>query len=203
MMIGAIWTAIIKSFPNIQSINSDHWNVEKMKQEIIIQGIPAQSYFFSKQKQLQLYTIMRAQVWNRNLSVCNDNNEGHRIQMGSHLFSPSELWKMEGEKIIQDGSKLDHPPDFSKDVQDASAILIHDLMMLESRGVVYDRYGRFDDLNDDALLEVCRRFMDIKYELLKADTEKEKINSIIAERMKLDMDFITKLARWVKDYYNY
>ena len=203
LAVGDIWTAIIRAFPNTQSINSDHWQTEKLIQEIIAQGISSKSYFFSRQKQLRLYTIQRAQVWSGNISVCDDRNEAHRVQMGSRWFSPSELWKMEAEKLIKDGTKLDHPPDFSKDVQDATAILLHDLMMLESQATTRIQYGRFDDLNDEALRDLCTRFMNMKYELLKQDTEKEKINRIIAEQMNLDIDFITKLARWVKDDYNY
>lgn len=203
LAVGDIWTALIKAFPNTRSINSDHWQVEKLMQEIIAQGISAKSYFFARQKQLRLYTIQRAQVWSGNVSVCNDTNETHRVQMGSRHYSPSELWRMEAEKLIKDGTKLDHPPDFSKDVQDATAILLHDLMLLESTGVVRVTSTRLEDLTDEALMDLCQRFMNEKYELLKVDTEKEKINGLIAEKMKLSVDFINKLSKYVKDRWNY
>lgn len=203
LAVGDIWTAIIKAYPNIRSINSDHWQTEKMIQEIIAQGISAKSYWFTRQKQLRLYTIQRAQVWSGNVSICDDKNEAHRIQMGSRWFSPSELWKMEGEKLIKDGTKLDHPPDFSKDVQDATAILLHDLMMLEGSGTARVQYSRLEDLTDKVLRNVCQRYMDIKYELYKAGIEKEKYDGIIAERMNVSADFIEKLAKFVKENYNY
>ena len=203
LAVGDIWTKLIRAFPNTRSINSDHWQTEKMIQEIEVQGISAKSYFFTRQKQLRLYTIQRAQVWTRNLSICDDRDEAQRVQMGSRFFSPSELWRMEGEKLIKDGTKLDHPPDFSKDLQDATAILLHDLMMLEGRGTARIPQGRFEDLSDDVLLDLCQRFMDFKYELLKADTEKEKINPLIAQRMNASLDFIEKLSKLVKEIYNY
>lgn len=203
LKIGDLLSMLIRDFPNIQSINSDHFQNEKLRQEIIAKGIDAKTYFFSNEKQVRLYTKKRWAVWNNNLLVCDDTNEGHKLRVGGQTVSPSTLWKLEGERLIKDGNKIDHPQNFSKDVQDAAAIVVNDLMELEAMETSMNTGGGIEDLTDEKLHALVEKFMELKHELLAADTPKNLILTRIAESLRIKEKDAERLEKFVFNNYGY
>lgn len=202
LAVGDIFTQLFRAFPNAQTANSDHYQNEKLRQELIAAGLEAETYFFSNEKQIRLYTKKRWMVWNNNLTVCNDLNPGHTVKAGGKEISPTELWVMEGERLFKDGNKIDHPQDLSKDAQDGVAILVNDLMELEAKGVVAVA-STLEDMTDEKFRELVHRFMDEKEKLLEADTPEELINTLIAEKLLIKIPDAQKLSIYVKENYGY
>lgn len=200
LMIGDVLSMLIRHFPNTQSINSDHFQNEKLRQEIIAKGIQAQTYHFSNEMQNRIYTKKRWAVWNSNLEVCDDTAEGHKIKIGGMIVSCSKLWQLEGEKLIKDGNKIIHPPAFSKDVQDPVAICVNDLMNLEAQGVS-GLANSIEDLTDEKFRELIEKFMDLDYELTEAETPKESIDSILADKLGVRIADIAKIRKYVMENY--
>ncbi|MHB8871650.1 MAG: hypothetical protein ACYC5G_04310 [Candidatus Doudnabacteria bacterium] len=201
--IGDLLTMLIKEFPNIQSINSEHFQTETLRQEILAKGISAATYFFSNIMQMRIYTKKRWAIWNSNFLMCDDISEGHRRKVGGQIISPSKLWVMEGERLLRTGNKIDHPPNFSKDVQDAVAILVSDLMALEAQQSSVDTGGGIEDLADEKLHELVERFMELKHELISADTPKELILPRIAEKLRIKEKDAERLEKFVFKFYGY
>jgi hypothetical protein len=200
--IGNIFTAIINHFPNTRKISSDHFQNEKVRQEIENKGINAETYAFGNAMQVRLYTLKRWEVWTNNIEICNDDYEHHKIKIGSRLVSPSELWLLEGQKLIKEGPKIDHPKDFSKDVQDAVVILVNDLMKLEVEGVS-GMASSLDTMTDEKFRELVFLYMDKKRELLVAETSDELISPLLCEKLNMNANDIKTLAKYVKEKYDY
>lgn len=202
LKIGDILSIFLKAFPNIKSANSDHFQNEKLRQEIIAKGIDAQTYNFSNKQQVKLYEMVRWNTWNNNIAICGDDEETHKVQILLVKISPSGLWVLEGEKLMNLGNKIDHPAGYSKDVQDVVAILNHDIMALETQGVAGMADG-IDGLSESKLRELAERFMDIKSDLLREEVEPDKMLKMIAEKMNLDLRRTVKLAEYVREIYDY
>jgi hypothetical protein len=202
LAIGQVITSLITAFPNIKSINSDHYQNEKFRQEILHKGIQAETYFFSNQMQVRIYTMKRWNVWNNNIYICKDVEEGHRLNVGSHIMNLHELWQNEAQRLIKDGFKITHPDDGSKDLEDGVTIVNYDLMQLEAAGAVY-MGKRIEDLMDKELDALAVRYMDLKYELIIANTPKEEMNKILAPKLGLSDREIEILRKWVKETYDY
>ncbi len=202
LQIGKIWTMLIKAFPNTRSINSDHFQNEKLRQEIIAQGINSETYSFSQPLQLKIYTMLRANIWNNNYWVCEDATETHKIKVNSTLMKSSDLWIYEGERLIKDGNKIDHPVHGSKDSQDGSAILNYDLMNLEAEGTM-SAVSNLELLTEEKLRQLAERFMDKEAELEAANTPKELVMQRISESLGLKISEVEKLAKFVKENYKY
>jgi len=200
--IGNIFTAILKAFPNTKKISSDHFQNEKVRQEIENKGVIAETYPFSNSMQLKLYLLKRWDIWTNNIEICNDEYEHHKIKIGSRHISPSELWLLEGQKLIKQGPKIDHPKDFSKDAQDAVVILVNDLMRLEVEGVTNMANG-IEALTEEKFRELVEKYMDIKSELIADDVGSNDINKIISERLGLKDNDVKRIARFVKENYNF
>lgn len=128
LSIGEIFSEIIEKFPMTYSINSDHYQSDKLRQEIIKEGITSTVYHFSAPLQRELYTELRSNIWNNNIKVCSDPT---RIYINKKQLSVTDLILREGHQLIDLGNKIDHPRNGSKDIFDALAILNHDIMKLE------------------------------------------------------------------------
>ncbi len=201
--IGDLLTMLIREFPNVQSINSDHFQNEKLRQEIIAKGIGAATYHFSNEMQMRIYTKKRWAIWNNNFVMCDDTSEGHRLKVGGQIVSPSKLWQMEGERLLREGNKIDHAQNFSKDVQDAVAIMVNDLMALEAEQTSTNMGGGIEDLTDEKLHELVEKFMELKHELISADTPKELVLPRIAEKLRIKEKDADRLEKFVFKTYGY
>ena len=202
LKVGDIFSALLKAFPNTKSINSDHFQNEKLRQEIILKGVESETYFFSNQKQMRLYTKKRANIWINNFAICQDNNPSHEIYLGGNKISPTKLWLLEGQKLIKEENRVDHAPNFSKDVQDAVAIVTDDLAKLEVDGVT-GTASSLEGLSDERYRELCEKYMDEKYLLIQADTPENLIDERLAEKLQLKPKDVAVIARFVKENYDY
>lgn len=202
LQIGSLFTAIIKQFPNIRSFNSDHFQNEKLRQEILNKGIDAETYFFSNPLQVRLYTVARANIWINNFRMCNDTYKSHQMLIDGKLMTPSDLYVYEGKKLLKEGNKIDHAPGFSKDVQDVVVGLIHDLLDLEVSEIVA-MPSSLEGLEDDKLRALCERYIDIKFDLKEKNVEDDIILVEIAKKLNLGMDDVQKLTKFVKEAYDY
>lgn len=197
IVVGEIYEQLLKNFPNTQSINSDHFQNEKLRQEVISKGVRAETFFFSNQMQVRLYKKLRAQVWNNNLAICEDH---HKFRFNNAKdMSLSDLWIWENEHLTLENNKIDHPDNGSKDVADPVAIVVNDLLALEAAGVNED----INLLTETKLKQLCELFMQEKYKLIQLDMPEREMLPILAERLQLDEMNIEKLARFVKENYNY
>lgn len=199
--IGQILSQLLKAFPNIKSINSDHFQNEKLRAEILAKGIASNTYFFSRAVQMRLFMKLRWNVWNRNIEICNDVAPGHKVKIGSNQISLADLWVLEGEKLIKDGDRIDHPKDFSKDLQDVTAILNQDLLNLEvSNSCVY--YGNIDLLEERKLLELAERYLDLRYPYdSEGELSKKEIREIMIKKLGMSETQIIKLEDFCKEEY--
>jgi hypothetical protein len=200
--IGNILTLLLKAFPNMVTFNSDHFQNEKLTAELISKGIRSETYFFNNSTQIKLYTKLRWNVWNRNIEICKDVEPGHKIKVGNKYISLDELWVLEGEKLIKEGVKIDHPKGFSKDLQDVTAILNHDLLNLEvNRSIVY--ITNIEALNDIQFRELVYNYMDESYELNRLDDPpgKEEQRKILCKKVGLNYNELVQLEKYVKEMY--
>lgn len=199
--VGDIWTQLLRAFPNSQSVNSDIFQNEKFRQEIIAKGISADSYGFSNPQQISLYTKVRACVHQNNLTICCDTVPHHVISWGGKRYSPSDLWIWESEKIIKDGQKIDHPKDGSKDISDVVAILVHDLLALEAKGSA-GMASSLDDLTEEKFRQLVEKFMDIKYELELSGIQKDLVLQRVSEKMNMSIEDVAKIEKYVQENYS-
>ena len=202
LKIGDILSIFLKAFPNIKTANSDHFQNEKLRQELEAKGKSANTYNFSNKQQVMLYEKVRWNVWNNNISICDDTEETHKLQILMKKISPSGLWVSEGERLLNLGNKIDHPVSSSKDVQDVVAILNHDIMALETQGVAGMADG-IDGLSEAKLRELAEQFMNIKSDLLREEVSPDKMLKMIAEKMNLDLRRTVKLSEYVREIYDY
>ena len=194
--IGEIFTALIKAFPNTKSINSDHFQNEKLRQEIITQGVQSETYFFSNQKQMRLYTILRANVWNNNIEICTDSH--NFITIKNQPASFTDLWSFEAEHLIKEGQTIDHPNYGSKDLTDSIAITNYDLMMLEALGDTTEAQS------EDKFRRLTTIYMEEKYKLIQEEIYTEiQIDVILKEKLSLREGEYSRLKDFVKENYNY
>jgi len=197
--VGEIFNSIIKNFPNTYSINSDHFQNEKIRQEIIEHGVKSETYFFSNEKQVRLYLKQRANVWGNNISICADEtNEG--VIIGSSRFKQHELFIHESEHLIYESNKIDHPVTGSKDLTDAVAICVNDLLDLEAKG--YEQSNP-DSLSEEKFRQLVDQFMVEKEKLLQQDTPETEILEIIANRLRITLTTANNLAKFVQEVFNY
>jgi len=198
--VGEVVNAIIKNFPNTYSINSDHFQNEKIRQEIIQNGVKSETYFFSNEKQVRLYLKQRANVWGNNISICADEtNEG--VTIGGSRFKQHELFIHESEHLIYESNKIDHPENGgSKDLTDAVAICVNDLLDLEAKG--YEQSNP-DSLSEEKFRQLVDLFMLEKEKLLQQDTPETEIVEIIAKRLRISLTTANNLAKFIQDNFNY
>ena len=201
--VGGILTHILRSFPNIRSANSDRYQSAKLRQELIRKGVASQAYSFSRKQQMEIYTKKRAQVWNNNLAICStEDYESHLIDDGGKKYSPSALWELEGKNLIKDGTKIDHPDNYSKDVQDVVAILVHDLLQLEvSEGAVMA--SSIDQLSDEKFMDLCTRYMDELHKMRKGGVPVDERLTKLADELRMNLKDVHKLAQFVAQEYDY
>lgn len=195
-------TSLLKAFPNIVSFNSDHFQNEKLRAELISKGIPSETYSFSNSLQVKLYTKLRWNVWNRNIEICKDIELGHKINDSNKLISLDELWALEGEKLNKEGEKIDHPKGFSKDLQDVTAILNNDLMKLEARNIPV-MISNIELLDDEKLMSLMNMIIDEEFKLMELDTEKEEIRRIISEKFGLRYKDVIELQKLIKEEFGF
>lgn len=192
--IGDIFSILIKAFPNTQSINSDHFQNEKLLQEVIQKGVSAETYFFSNQKQIQLYTMLKGNIWNNNIDFYHDH---HALDFANRKMNITQavIWELQG--LIQDGSKIDHPIWGSKDIADALAILNWDLMHLETKGGTND----IDLLNNEKLYAYTSLYLREKARLKKEKVPLKELNQKLKEILKLtDLQF-QRIAEYAFERY--
>lgn len=199
---GSIFTTLLKHFPNSKSFNSDHYQNEKLRQEIIQAGVAAETYFFGNPQQVRLYSIKRAAVWNNNLIIAKDIEPAHKVMVGTQEHSIDELWLYEGRKLIKNGNKIDHPVGGTKDIQDAVAIVVNDLMKLEAQGVSGMVSG-LEQLTDEKLRDLANQYIKAHYEFTEAEKPEDQVKSLLCEKFGLSEKDLSKLAKFVKDEYFY
>lgn len=200
--IGNVLSALLKAFPNIRSFNSDHFQNEKLRSELIARGVMSETFFFSNSVQLRLYSKLRWNVWNRNIEICKDVETAHKIKIGSDFVSLSELWVQEGEKLTKDGDRIDHPKNFSKDLQDVTAILNHDLMKLEVSGFG-GFVGNLELLEDEKLFKLVEYYGLEKEKLIHQDFTKQEIKDKMPKILGMSDHNVGILERICREYYDY
>ncbi len=194
--IGSIFTKLLAAFPNTYSINSDHFQNEKLRQELIAKGISSDTFYYSNSMQNKLYGIMRTNIFNNNIEICNDN---HFITINNKEKTISEALIWEGKTIIKDGNKIDHPKTGSKDLMDALAILTNDLLKAEVFNA--DRQFDIDSLDEGKLHELVLRFMKIEAQVEKEEFFPNQVLEEIAKRIGIPYLQIIPLAEYVQSSY--
>ncbi|MBM3712377.1 MAG: hypothetical protein FJW56_02930 [Actinobacteria bacterium] len=134
--ISDIFTQLLKAFPNTHSLKTDHFQNEKLIQEVIKKGVQAETCFFSNTTQLKLYTQLKANVWNNNLKVAHDD---FQLSIAGKPIPITDLLLREGKQVTKEGNKIDHPPSSSKDIMDSLAILNSEIIQLEVLDIHVDR----------------------------------------------------------------
>lgn len=190
--VGDIFTQLIKVFPNTQSVNSDHFQNEKLRQEVIAKGVQAETYFFSNSKQVQLYTYLRANVWNNNIEFYQDR---HTLKFANKDMNITEALIWEARAVLKDGNKIDHPAWGSKDILDSLTILNWDLMQLEAKG------NTNEDLKDENLIAYLNQFAKEYMKLEEFDLPYEEILKRLVGIMHLSQHQVDRVATLYAEKY--
>jgi hypothetical protein len=198
--IGDYLSLIIKNFPNTKSINSDQWQNEKLLQEVSEKGIEAKSYRFSNPEQLEKYTRCKELIWAGLVHICEDTNAAHSVRDKDQQIGLTELWAREGKKLLKKGNKIDHPPNYSKDMQDVVAFLLNDLLQME---LLNDGITRFEDWDDHKLKVYIEKYAIALLNEKQKGTEKSERIPNIAEKIGLSIRETTKVAEYFEEAYQY
>lgn len=191
--VGNIIALLLKAFPNTQSINSDHFQNEKLSQEIIAKGVSSKTYFFSNQKQIQLYTLLRRNVWNNNIEIFQDV---HQLPYANKVMNATDALLWEAKNVLLDNGKIDHPSWGSKDILDALAILNSDLMGLEAKGLLASDIEpwtdeKFNKLRDIYFAERMKLVNRLNSEGVRI--REDEMNRMIREKMGFSESNMKKL----------
>lgn len=197
--IGDVLSQLIKHFPNTQSVNSDHFQNAKLLDEITKKGISANTYHFANATQVRLYDKLKIQLFNNCVEICND--KFHKVQDGSEYITNTSLWLKEGQQLIKEGQKIDHPNGGSKDLTDCTAIAVYDLLELDAKSGSVDSV---EFLSDEKLLDLCDLYMEEKYKLKQQGLEDEtQINGLLCVNLRISEVELRKLANLVSERYGY
>jgi hypothetical protein len=141
--------------------------------------------------------MLRANVWNNNIEVCNEQDI--KIKIAGKDYSLTELLVWEAKSVIKDGGKIDHPSWGSKDVLDSLSILNYNIMQLEIQGVMSD----ISMITEDELKRYCDLFMKEKYKLIQERVPEAEMLPIISKILLIKLRECEKIAEIVKERYNY
>ncbi|GAG24445.1 unnamed protein product [marine sediment metagenome] len=104
--VGDIIELVIEKFPHTCGFRFDHFESEKIIQEIQAKGIKADAVFFSNRQQMRIYRILRHLIWRNEIEIMWDDLAIHELE----------------DLILVNRYKLEHPSGGgSKDVSDAIA----------------------------------------------------------------------------------
>lgn len=191
--IGHIFAKLINAFPNTYSINSDHYQNEKLRQELVAKGIGSKNYSFSNSMQSKLYAILRATVFNNNIEICNDN---HQLVIGNKTRNLSEALIWEAKKVTKDGQKIDHPKGGSKDIIDALVILSSDMINAEVNGSF--EHFNIDTADEEQKDRMFKRYLESELELEREGFPRAKMIMEISKRLGISYDQGIKIAQFIQ-----
>ena len=133
--VGEVLGVLLEKFPDSRFANSDKYNSEKLRQEIMARGVTSKTYQFSNAEQMRLYKMLRWMFWNNIPQIGKDST--HTIRKGGISRTVGEWNLSEHQRLLKiNDNKVDHPRDGSKDFADVDAILCSDLSDLETSTIV-------------------------------------------------------------------
>lgn len=198
--IGDIIAQLLTAFPNIRFMNSDKYNSEKLSQEVISRGVSSTTYGFGNAQQMRLYKKMRWLIHSSVPQIFKDDQ--HTLTRKGITKSVGEWNIEEHERLINiNDVRVDHPADFSKDLSDADAILINDLLALEinDAGISVGSNG----VTEKWLMDRVDKYLKVRARLRNdgiKDTDKEFTHKA-AELLNLTSAQTKSLREHVEDAY--
>jgi hypothetical protein len=160
--IGEVLGVLLEKFPNSRFGNSDKYNSEKLRQEIMARGVSSETYQFGNTQQVRLYKKLRWMLWSNIPQIINDTH--HSIRKGGFTKTVGEWNLTEHERLLKiNDNKIDHPKDGSKDLADVDAILCNDLANLEVAGTFM--VTGLETMSDKKFLQLVERFIQESFRL--------------------------------------
>lgn len=107
----------IARYRHIVKVTADHYNSTETIQRLRLQGINAETVYFSNSKQFEMYKLVKELM-----------HESRLLLPQQSPWKPLVLRELSQVQLIK-GTKIDHPKDGSKDTADAIAAVAHQLSL--------------------------------------------------------------------------
>jgi len=198
--VGEVLGVLLEKFPNSCFANSDKYNSEKLRQEIMARGVSSKTYQFGNTQQVRLYKKLRWMFWNNIPQIGKDST--HTIRKGGITRTVGEWNLSEHQRLLKiNDNKMDHPRDGSKDFADVDAILCYDLSDLETSTIVTS----LESLSSTERSEWVHKFRGhrdfLRSSIAPTVISKKERYERLGNVMGLAPHLVQKLERYVDDLY--
>jgi ribosomal protein S18 len=196
--VGEVLGILLDKFPNSRFGNSDKYNSEKLRQEIMARGVSSETYQFGNTQQVRLYKKLRWMFWNNIPQIGKDTQ--HSIRKGGITKTVGEWNLQEHERLLRiNENKVDHPKDGSKDLADVDAILCNDLAGLE----VTEVFGAagLETMTDYKRLMLAEKFIGERFKVQHKGVRGKEMFKAVAEAMQMSIADTQTLNAYVNEKY--
>jgi len=198
--VGEVLGVLLDKFPNSRFANSDKYNSEKLRQEIMARGVSSKTYQFSNAQQMRLYKKLRWMFWNNIPQIGKDTT--HTIRKGGISRTVGEWNLSEHQRLLKiNDNKVDHPRDGSKDFADVDAILCSDLSDLETSTIVTS----LESLSNRELNDWVHRFREARHvlrsNLVPAVISKKERYERLGKTLRLAPHLVQRLEEYVDELF--
>jgi hypothetical protein len=179
--VGQVIGLLLDKYPNTRCFNFDRFNSEKFIQEIQSRGVNSKAYTFSRSNQYKLYMLWRVGIINN---------------LYEYMYHMTLL--TEGEELIREGDKIDHPPGGSKDITDCVIMNYYDLTNSEYQGTF--NVDGLEKITDERLFVLAEKYILEKFKAVHNDVEDIPAHIINTLNLK-DYEQYVKLKSFVEQTY--
>jgi len=196
--VGEVLGILLDKFPNSRFANSDKYNSEKLRQEIMARGVSSETYQFGNAQQVRLYKKLRWMFWNNIPQIIKDTQ--HPIRKGGITKTVGEWNLQEHERLLRiNENKVDHPKEGSKDLADVDAILCNDLAMLETQG-----WGSITSEVPEAgpqLMRLMEGFLLARQSLINSGIPASQHIAHLATELGLSVEQAERLQEFIEEHF--
>ena len=196
--VGDVLGVLLGKFPNSCFAHSDKYNSEKLRQEILAKGVASETFNFSNDQQLRLYTKLRWMFWNNIPQIGLDNR--HTITKKGVTKTVGEWNLIEHRRLLRiNASKVDHPAGGSKDICDVDAILCNYLVQLEAtEQISLDGWDLMPNPRRERLIEVL---LTERIKAIDSGIPRKDVIAEVARVMKMSVQDAEILEEYANDKY--
>lgn len=184
--VGKVTEKLLEYYPNSVLFGGDKYQTESLAAIFRERGIKSDTFVFSNKLQLEYYTLLRTDIFNRTIGFCNSEINGETKLL------VEELERV--QKINQ--NKIDHPAGFSKDLSDLAAILNRLAKQLQKGQW---NVATLDEYEDVKIIDLVDRLVKLENECRKQNISNSQ--DYICEMMNLDDENYYKLQNLKSIYF--
>ena len=196
--IGEVLGKLLDKFPNSRFAYSDHYNNEKLRQEIMSKGVAAETLHFSNAQQMILYTKLRWMFWNNIPQIALDTK--HIITKAGLTKTVGEFNLTEHRRLLKiNANKVDHPQGGSKDLADVDAILCNHLVDLEVTAQF--AASGLETMPDDRKRRLAETFLFERRKCIGGGMDRKLVLKAVANAMKIPLKDADVLEGYADELY--